>query len=289
MYQPDRELLRLLPRVLRARDFHLYLENGKRLTDLWLHGGRAILGHKPPRVLAELKNAAERGLFTPLPHPQEKRFLKALGEFFPDRAFRLYMNEGSLYNALTVAGFTGDMAFPDPAFPSDYNAGTDSVADKASVSLWRPFVEPPDDGEPGAPILIPVLPWPLSPSVLVLDKSLEASFPAGEIIPPVLLAPATRVLYDLAVKIRTPDRQRYRKIEKVLDVRKSGESPDGSSWCRRGIYLTTNAGMEKYEILFKRFLEGGFLLPPSAREPVILPASMSKGEEAKLAELLAVS
>ena len=103
----DRELLRLLPRVLRARDFHLYLEGGRRLLDLWLQGGRAILGHKPPNVVKELKNAAERGLFTPLPHPLEKRFLKALGEFFPDKTFRLYMDEASLHHALNDAGFGG--------------------------------------------------------------------------------------------------------------------------------------------------------------------------------------
>ena len=111
----DMSLLRLLPKVLRARDFHLYLEGGKRLTDLWRWGGRAVLGHKPPKVLVELKNAAERGLFTPLPHPMEKRFTKALSEFFPDSGFRLYMDESSLRRALAEAGLE-------------------------NVPLWRPFL-----------------------------------------------------------------------------------------------------------------------------------------------------
>jgi hypothetical protein len=138
MLQYDGELLRLLSKVLRARDFHLYLENGKRLTDLWLSGGRAILGHKPPKVLRELKNAGERGLFSALPHPMERRFIKALEQLFPGRSFRLYMDSESLFKALGEADF----------------------------SLWRPFLTAEN-----APILLPVLPWPLAPLVLVLEKS----------------------------------------------------------------------------------------------------------------------
>ena len=132
----DKNLLLLLLPVLRARDFHLYLE-----------GGKAVLGHKPPRVLVELKNAAERGLFAPFPHPLEKR----------------------LYKALAAA------------------------------------------------------------------------------------------------------------------------KPGGGLWQRRGIYLALEQDItrENYETLFRRFLDSGFLIPPSPEEPAILPLEMSAGEESKLAELLA--
>jgi hypothetical protein len=234
------------------------LENGKRLTDLWLAGGKAVLGHKPPRVLVELKNAAERGLFTPLPHPMERRFFKALGELFPGKDFRLFADKGALHRALKGAV-------------------------ERRFSIWRPFTEPSVDdtsgGEKEAPVLVPVLPWPLGPEALVLEKDMDASFPAGEIIPPVLLAPATRALYDLLAVIKDGSRvgRVYPKVEKAL---KNG------FWQRRGIYLTINTDREKYENLFMRFLEGGFLIPPSPLEPLILPASMSDGEEAKLAGLI---
>ena len=262
MEYPERDLLRLLPRVLRARDFRLYLEGGKRLVDLWLQGGRAVLGHKPPMVLRELKNTAERGLYSSLPHPLEGRFLKALGEIFPGCAFRLYLDSGSLGRALAAAGFS------------------------ETVPLWRPFLEAA--GALGAsaanadtPVLRPVLPWQLGPEVLVLDKSLGASFPAGDLIPPVLLAPATRALFNLAAAMKAPGqgRQCYHKIEKALK---------GSRWCRKEIYLTLKEDMDKenYKKLFLHFLEGGFLIPPSAKEPIILPASMSDGEESKLSVLL---
>ena len=265
----NRELLRLLPRVTRARDFHLYLENRKRLTDLWLQGGRAILGHKPPRFLLELKNTAERGLFSTLPHQTENRMIKALREIFPGRAFRLYLDSGSLNSALEETGLVG------------------------IASVWRPFLETPPETQPleTPSILIPVPPWPLGPDVLVLEKSLDKSFPAGDLIPPVLLAPATRTLYNLAAALKAPGhgRMRYQKIEKVLNRKKFETSgSEGCLWRRRGIYLTVEPDIEaeKYKALFLRFLDGGYLIPPSPMEPAILPAVMSKGEEAKLAELL---
>jgi len=291
MSAPDIELLRLLPKVLRARDFHLYLEGGKRLTDLWLQGGRAILGHKPPRVLSELKNAAERGLFCSLPHPMERRFIKALGEFFPGRFFRLYMHEASLFRALEEAGYDG--SFQDPAFPlTAQQQPVQQQPGKKLVSLWRPFIDEMAANGSLRPdtVFIPVLPWPLGPAVLVLDKNADASFPPGDIIPPVLLAPAARALYDLAaaMKAKAPNRlsRRYPKIERVLGVSKpDGEKRQSCLWQRQGIYLTVEPGMDryKYEDLFRRFLEGGFLIPPTPEEPVIMPGEMSQGEEAKLA------
>ena len=254
MTNTETELLRLLPPVLRARDFFLYLEGGKRLTDLWLSGGKAILGHKPAKVLRELKNSAERGLFAAFPHPLEKRFFKSMGELFPGKAFRLYTDRASLFWALEESG-------------------------EKEVQLWRPFLEGQNNE---AHVLLPVLPWPLGPEVLVLEKNHDAFFPAGDLISPVLLAPAARALYDLIKIINEPKWPKYSKIEKAL-----AESP----WQRRGIYLTVDQNMEreKYKALFLSFLEGGFLIPSSPAEPVILPPSMSPGEESKLAELISLS
>ena len=257
MLPADRELLREIPRVLRARDFHLYLDNGKRLTDLWLHGGRAFLGHKPPLMLKELKNSAERGLFSPFPHFLEERLLKALGVIFPGRVFRLYPDLSSLYRALENASRIREADFVEPG----------------EIPLWRPFMgesaKKNTDKDTG--ILIPVLPCPLGPEVLVIDKNLDTAFPQSELISPVILAAAARATYNLikAMKEKLP---RYVKIEKALK---------DSVWRRKGVYLITFGagvaeGAEGYREMFRRFLEGGFLLPPSAEEPAILPAFMSQ-------------
>ena len=257
------ELLRRLPPVLRVRDFHLYLEGGRRLTDLWQLGGMAVLGHKPPKLLKELKNSAERGLFAPFPHPMEKRFLKALARLFPSPqlGFRLYGSQAALEAALNKAGFSGN--------------------NEAHVSLWRPFLNgifPPEKAEPS--LYIPILPWIFSPQVLILDKSQENCFPQGDLLSPLILAPATRAIYDLIAAGKDGGRPKYQKINKAL-------SKKGCKWQRQGIYFFRIPEAQKnWEPVWEYFLEKGFLLPPSSHEPLILPGLLSQGEEKKLADLL---
>jgi hypothetical protein len=219
-------------------------------VDLWQNGGGAILGHKPPAVLRELKNSLDRGLLSPLPHPLERRLYKALGRLFPGRAFRVYAAPGT---------------FGEPAV------------------LWRPFLDetaPLAAPENGPPALIPVLPgqsWVQSrpaPLILALDAGLEA--PPSDLIPPALLAVLTRGVYDLIAA--APERTRpFPKIR----------AAPGQAWERRGIYLFRRETPEPaaWERLFRRFLAGGFLIPPDPA-PLILPGALSPGEETRLAELL---
>ena len=129
-------------------------------------------------------------------------------------------------------------------------------------------------------MIVPVLPFALSPYVLILncspDNTLAERIAPGDLVSPAILAPATRAVYDL---IASGDRPVYKKINNVLG--------SGSGWQRTGIYLVrSGAAGEDYSEIWKKFLEQGFLLPPSAEEPLILPGIMSAGEEAKLAELL---
>ncbi|AEF82051.1 hypothetical protein [Leadbettera azotonutricia] len=249
-------LLRLIPPVLRARDYHLYPGTSTRLVDLWLDGGKALLGHKPPKVLGELKNSAERGLFSPLPHPQEKHFIKALSRLFPNRSFRAYADGSSLNRALSHA-----------------------AQDVAPLFTWRPFMGNTETLS-AYPLIFPVLPWPLAPLALVLDKELEPQFPEGDIIPPAILAATTRAVHNL---LASPERgsPKYPKIEKAL---KTPRHP----WKREGIYLSygDTIDMNFWEALWKQFLEAGFLLPPTPDDPLILPGTLSQGEETKLAALL---
>ncbi|MDR1319042.1 MAG: hypothetical protein LBJ90_05405 [Treponema sp.] len=278
-------LLRLLPPVLRARDFRLYTEGGKRLVDLWQNGGAAVLGHTPPALLRELKNSASRGLFAPLPHPLEQRFVKALARLFPGRVFRIYAEGASLGIKLDVP--PGDTFGGKPEAPGAF--------------LWRPFLDPqsPLAAPAEAPLLIPVLPgiqgWsadgpplPRGLCVLALDPALERArvFPPQDMLSPVLLAAAARGIYDLLAAAPLRGNPRFPKIDRAL-------AKSGCPWRRRGIYLTQSSGAggdssgaRVWEALFRGFLEEGFLLPPIPEHPLILPGVLSPGEEAKLAKLL---
>jgi hypothetical protein len=254
-------LLKLVPDVLRAREFRLYTKAG-RLVDLWQNNGAAVLGHTPPSLLKTLKNTASRGLYAPFPHFLEARYLKALSLIFPDRNFRLY--------------FT-----PPPEL--------ETLIANGSAALWRPFADPASPlGVPkNPPVLIPVVPgiqtWrgglPLGLCVLAVKGGEEAT--GGDILPPVLLAAAARGIYDLISAAPERANPIYPRIAKAL---KNSET----FWQRNGIYLTPGQkpSQTEWAALFRRFLENGFLLPPHPSQPLILPGVLSPGEEAKLALLL---
>jgi len=284
-------LLRLVPTVLRARDFRLYT-NGKaatakgaggekqRLVDLWQNGGAAILGHTPPAMLRELKNTASRGLYAPFPHFLEDRYLKALSRIFPGRTLRLY-------------------AAPPP--------GLEKMAMDGNAALWRPFLDPKDPLAVPAnapPVLVPVVPgihgWrvvenrqgetialPLGLCVLAIDGSaaagidVQADLPPGDFISPVLLAVAARGIHDLLAASPSRGNPAFPRISKAL---RNGAAP----WQRRGPYLFPGPSIagQEWAAVFRRFLDAGFLLPPAPFQPAILPGTLSPGEEAKLAGLL---
>jgi len=260
----DFSLLRKIPDVLRARDYRLYTQDGRRLIDLWLTGGAAILGHTPPNILREIKNTASRGLYAPFPHFTEGRYIKALSKLFPGRSFRLY-------------------AAPPTELSVLFNSG--------EAKFWRPFANSADPFAvtEDAPVLVPVLPgiqiWrsrlPFGLCVLAAKDAGffegKGQFPENENLPPVLLAAATRGIYDI---LAAPERAniKFPRIERALEK---------SRWRRKGIYLYLKEEPEKEEwtALFKKFLEAGFLLPPEPSFPVILPGELSAGEEAKLAAM----
>jgi hypothetical protein len=257
----DETLLQTLPPVVRARGFRLYTQDGRRLVDLWQNNGAAILGHTGGSLKA-LKNAAERGLYAPFPHSQERRFHRALSTLLPGMEFRLYRGP--------LPPMPGAEDLPDPAVEEALPPPPPPAA-----SLWRPFLAVPRDR-----ILAPVLPlpWPEALRVLALPPREDLPpAPESQLISPVILAVATRGVYDLiAAGAKRPP---YPRIEEALTEQQ---------WRRRGIYLSKNAADdEAYAALFRRFLDQGFLLPPVRTQPLILPGELSPGEEAKLAGLLA--
>ena len=280
LHDNEFSLLRLMPTVLRARDFRLYTKDGRRLVDLWQNGGAAVLGHTPPSMLREIKNTAGRGLYAPFPHFLESRYRAALSRIFPDkvagRDFRLYAAAPPQLEAL-VAAESGGVSCN-------------------TVAFWRPFVNPAAPlavPENAPPVLIPVVPgiqgWrgglPLGLCALAIKNDFAPPpLPPGDFLPPVLLAAAARGIYDLIAAAAERANPAYRRVEKALN------NPHASfRWQRQGIYLTPEQprSNEEWAALFRRFLDNGFLLPPVQSHPVILPGILSPGEEAKLAVLLA--
>jgi hypothetical protein len=242
-------------------------------------------------MLGALKNTAERGLFAPLPHPQESRLITALSSLLPNRDFRLYSSDASLCGSLAAAGFPAAESFPDPALlPADAPGSTPNTEEGPPLPpppapvLWRPFLDAP----PPDRFLIPVLPlpWPNALRVLALPTTQSAAspraapaFPPSELLSPVILAAATRCVYDLIAATPARGRVHYPRIEASLAK---------SAWERRRIYLHYKGVLDDgaYAGIFTHFLEQGFLLPPTQYQPLILPGILSQGEETELAGLL---
>lgn len=266
------ELLSLLPRIRRARGFRLYAESGKRLLDLWQCGGAAALGHTPPRVLLAFKDAASRGLFAAVPSALGARFERALSALVSGRpVVRCYASEADADRALVAAGFPLLSAFADPAV-DDLSAG-------CPASLWRPWLS---HGEAASPVISPVLPLPHPgrPTALLLPRSLSAHFPLPAPASPVLLAAALRSLADLAAAPLPGSRDPGPRLSAAIR--------SDPSRGLRGPYIRFPECSDSaaYGVLFRRFLDGGVILPPDRSLPAILPAEMSPGEESALRSLL---
>jgi hypothetical protein len=307
----DFSLLRLVPQIVRARDFRLYTKDGKRLVDLWQNGGAAVLGHTPPAMLRELKNTASRGLYAPFPHFMEQRFIKALSRLLPGRSFRIYATPPNNFfsdNVLREMFKDGSTAlwrpFLDFGLPENVQtAGDTSVSLEAtSLDAAPPSAKTPAPQAPAPRLVIPVLPgiqgWrsglpqglPFGLCVLAASGGFEgeyASLPPGDFLPPVLLAAATRGIWDLIAASPERANVQWPRVNKALR---------NSPWLRRGIYLFPKeahngtdsplaSSPEAWADLFRRFLDAGFLLPPVQEHPIILPGILSPGEEAKLAEV----
>jgi hypothetical protein len=243
--------LGLLPPVKRARGYRLYTES-RRFVDLYLDGGRAVLGHNAANVLRELKNAAERSLFAPYPSYYVRRFEKALALLFPGKSLAVM-----------------------EAVPA---------AVREAVPVRRPYMG--GGAEKDAESFLAILPHPLAPMVLVTHPQGEfAAQGFGTIdcrdflprISPVVMALTTRAIYDV---LHNPERgnSAFREVEAALDGR----------WRREGIYVALKERVtdEEWARIFKRFLAAGFLVPPTQDDPLVLPGELSPGEEKALARCL---
>jgi hypothetical protein len=267
-----RELLRQLPPIRRAREYHLYDVRGRRYLDLWQEGGRCLLGHRPGRLVPVLKAALSKGLLAELPSVYSGRLQAVLARMFPAyRAFYLLPEEAA---ALQLAAH--QLGRPIPGRVADpVLAG--SAPEQALVRRWRPLQLPPPTSAPAAEaeVLLPVLPFGLGPAPVVacLLRDPVPGLPAPAPLSPLLLAGALRSLHDLA-RLRLPG-----WLEPDLLAGAPG-------WRQRGIYVVAGFEERRYPEVFGAFLEAGVLLSPTYPGPSILPCGeLSGGELQKMVGL----
>jgi len=268
--------LRLLPPIRRARLWRLYAD-GKaeglpgRFLDLWMDGGRSILGAKGTGLGTAAKAAIDMGLARPLPSVWEQRLEKALLAAYPGYAgARFFRNEDRALAAL--AALLGRApAVLDPARRGRGPAATPNPVD---ALVLRPLADylPRTEGAGAIPYGLPVLPCPstFAPGVVLFRAG--AGAPGGELAPPLALAAAARALRELAKLASACGEPLWRRADRRL----------GPFLERSGPYLYPRHGEAEHDGFFRKALEAGLLVSPEYSLPSILPPDFDDGELAAL-------
>ncbi len=246
----------ILPRIKRAREYHLYDFAGIRYLDLFQNGGRAILGHRPAGLSLQMKSVLAKGLMAEYPSVYETRVIKTLRRFFKTyNCFRLYSNTERALNAVSLYFKKKISIIPDPLFTESEESG---------FSLWRPFFTP-DGGYPH--VIIPLLPFPGSfgPVAVCFKESSIKGIPPSDLISPLLLSGIVKLLSELEQYGSTFSELKWKLFDSPL-------------WNRKGPYLLVKQDKQSYKKLFYSFLDHGLVLPPEFPAAAIVPGEFSPGE-----------
>lgn len=232
------DLRELMPPIKRCRDFHLYDLKGNRYLDLYLDDGRALMGHKPGKTMARIKNSLEKGLWAPYPTIYTHRLNKLLAQIFPGyRDFLLFSNPE---RAERVLG-----------------------EELGALPRWRPLGEE-TPGE-SAPILIIKPPMPGIQTVIAALAEPE-EIPLGDTLPGVILEGLIRNFHDYLDFRESLDRSIWSLFDNYAD------------WDHRDGELRFTGDDGAYLTVFRRALENKIILPPSRETPARLPSQLSAYE-----------
>lgn len=277
MNRPDpaaRSRLDRLETIHRARGYRLYDRRGRRYLDLWQAGGRALLGHRPHRVLAHVKGILSRGSNAGLPSIHEGRLIGCLRRLIPGLEPLLTSGDAEVRLILRHLGISEESLY-DPAVDT-------GPAEGHTAGIWRPLIGP-------APVpvswrvVVPVLPSVIgqAPAPIFLRASHDVA-PAIEALRSAVPQPAFLLAAALIGLEQLPQYRRVSWAEAAWP------DPGGyPGWERRGPYVAARCHAAAYEMVFDRFLREGVLLSPSHLGPSILPAEVSDGEAALLMRLFA--
>ncbi|WP_191018163.1 hypothetical protein [Treponema zioleckii] len=243
--------------VKRARGYFLYTEKGVRLTDMFLEGGKAILGwgHEGTGAFTIFKNALERGACGSFQTCFENQLHRAVCELLGLRT-NFFFNDK---NKALAAAKEISSAEPFFYFP------------------WREENSKLDESD--CVIFQPTLPWCEDffvlavKSTLNIEENIKKSLSENEvIIPPPLQAALARSIYDLIKQLQVREEKNWFAYDTVLT----------KYWTRNGPWLFPKVPKEKYEDFVSHCLECALVVSPVYEIPSIVPAGVDKGNFTKL-------
>ena len=174
--------------VRRARGYYLYTEKNVRLLDLWLDGGKAILGRRAGQANLVCKQFLDKGLTGFLPTKADVQLRRALESLLPDYpVIRWYETQDK---GERIAG---------SVLQADQNGAVQPLP------VWRPFLDldsASDSQELIADSIMLVTPaYPVPCGILVAGSRFEERLPPSDVLFPPLAYSLARAFFDLKHKM----------------------------------------------------------------------------------------
>lgn len=285
--------------VKRARGIYLYTEKSVRLTDCFLDGGRAILGHGGGKAKTAFKDCFERGANGFYDSGLLPAFEKAVKQLLPSNFTTI-----RLYTEKTAAPLEG-ISYSLESFPKKADAALEqtsfsleSAREKAEPVLWRPWLEISGksteqptgyskiqivhnvDGDfPAIVKIVPPFPYATELCVYAFStacgEEMLQNLPKNDIVPAPLLAAFTRGFYDLTIALGTYTENDFKANSKVFEP----------FFIRNQCYLFPKIPEEKYKDFVLKCLDIGIVISPDYNVPSIMPWRANPGDLKKISKV----
>ena len=273
--------------VRRARGYYLYTEKNVRLLDLWLDGGKAILGRRTGQANLVCKQFLDKGLTGFLPTKADVQLQRALEALLPDYpVIRWYETQDK------AERLAGSVLRPD-------QNGT-----VRSLSVWRPFLDIDSASDPqeliGDSIMLVTPAYPVPCGIIAAGSRFEESLPPSDVLFPPLAYSLARAFFDLKRKMEELQLKEIKmadghhsetagrsarvshtiakKRQTVLNRKAEVERLIPGVWEQKGWYLFPHVPEAEYPALFLQALDAHVLISPEYGTPSILPDCESYAE-----------
>lgn len=274
-YLANNQLSRILPPILRAREYWLYSKSARYL-DMYLGEGRALYGYRPLRLTQTIKNTLSKGIYPPYPNIALPKINAIMQRRFPNNShIVIYATRTRALRELsTITGFSIQAEhLLDPALPPSFPPLSPTPYPKEApvIGFSRPYIDTPK-----ADIIFPVtpLPWPDAPQIVCASP--QWNMLRGDAISPVLLSALKHTLLlehstNPSAKL-TEWRSRTRSdwIQPASVLRKDIANHKWS-WNISSQYLVWNGSSERYQKLVRALLEKLIIIHPYPRGVSIIP------------------
>ena len=285
--------------VKRARGIYLYTEKSVRLTDCFLDGGRAILGHGGGKAKTAFKDCFERGANGFYDSGLFPAFEKAVKQLLPRNftTIRLYTEktaaplEGISYSLESAREKAG-------AVLEQTSCVLESSQKKTEPVLWRPWLEISGksteqptgypkiqivhnvDGDfPAIVKIVPPFPYATELCVYAFStacgEEMLQNLPKNDIVPAPLLAAFTRGFYDLKIALGTYTENDFKANSKVFEP----------FFIRNQCYLFPKIPEEKYKDFVLKCLDIRIVISPDYNVPSIMPWRANPGDLKKISKV----